>query len=132
MTNRTVVIGAGVGGLAAAIRLAARGHQVVVLERQSGPGGKMRPVEIAGETYDSGPTVLTMLWVFEELFGEAGSSLEEHVTLEQLPILARHFWTGDHTLDLRRATQHSQKMPGGSMILCAMPSCLSNAQPRSA
>jgi 1-hydroxycarotenoid 3,4-desaturase len=100
MTNRTVVIGAGVGGLAAAIRLAARGHQVVVLERQSGPGGKMRPVEIAGETYDSGPTVLTMLWVFEELFGEAGSSLEEHVTLEQLPILARHFWTGDHTLDL--------------------------------
>jgi 1-hydroxycarotenoid 3,4-desaturase len=100
MSNQTLVIGAGVGGLAAAIRLAALGHGVTVLERQSGPGGKMRPVEFDGQTFDSGPTVLTMLWVFEELFAEAGSRLDEHVSLERLPVLARHFWSGAQSLDL--------------------------------
>lgn len=100
MSKQTVVIGAGVGGLAAAIRLAVHGYEVTVLERQSGPGGKMRPAQIGGETFDSGPTVLTMLWVFEELFGEAGSSLDEHISLERLPVLARHFWSGSLSLDL--------------------------------
>jgi 1-hydroxycarotenoid 3,4-desaturase len=100
MSNHTLVIGAGVGGLAAAIRLAARGLAVTVLERQSGPGGKMRSVEFGGEIFDSGPTVLTMLWVFEELFAEASSSLDAHVSLEQLPVLARHFWSHGQGLDL--------------------------------
>jgi 1-hydroxycarotenoid 3,4-desaturase len=113
MSDKTVVIGAGVGGLVAATRLAVLGHAVTVLERQSGPGGKMRPVELDGETYDSGPTVLTMLWVFEELFGKAGSKLEQHVSLEQLPILARHFWRGDKILDLFSDETRSAEAIGG-------------------
>jgi 1-hydroxycarotenoid 3,4-desaturase len=100
MSNATLVIGAGVGGLAAAIRLAARGRAVTVLERQSGPGGKMRPAAFGGEMFDSGPTVLTMLWVFEELFAEADARLDEHISLEPLPVLARHFWSKDQRLDL--------------------------------
>jgi 1-hydroxycarotenoid 3,4-desaturase len=86
--------------MAAAIRLAVRGFEVTVLEQQSGPGGKMRPVELGGKTFDSGPTVLTMLWVFEELFGGAGTSLNQHISLERLPVLARHFWSGGQKLDL--------------------------------
>ncbi len=68
----TVIIGAGAGGLAAAIALAAAGEEVVVLERQAGAGGKLLPVTLAGRSTDTGPTVFTMMWVFEHLFGLAG------------------------------------------------------------
>ena len=68
----TVIIGAGVGGLAAAIALAARGEQVTVLESQTGAGGKMLPVRLGEHRFDSGPTVMTMRWVFDELLGTVG------------------------------------------------------------
>lgn len=98
--DRTVIIGAGMGGLSAAISLAARGEEVLLLERQAAPGGKMRPLDVAGRMIDSGPTVLTMRWVFEELFAAAGASLPEHVTLEPLTVLARHGWSDSERLDL--------------------------------
>jgi 1-hydroxycarotenoid 3,4-desaturase len=96
----TVIIGAGAGGLAAAIALAARGVRVTVLEAQAGAGGKMLPVTLGDDVYDSGPTVLTMRWVFEELFAIAGKPLQSFVKLEPLQTLARHYWTGGATLDL--------------------------------
>jgi 1-hydroxycarotenoid 3,4-desaturase len=95
-----VVIGAGVGGLSAAIALAAKGESVRVLEKQKAAGGKMVPVMLDGESYDAGPTVLTLRWVFEELFQMAGADLGATLGLEPLGILARHAWTGDATLDL--------------------------------
>lgn len=100
MSNTTVIIGAGAGGLAAAIVLAARGHDVTVLEAQSGPGGKLLPRLVDGASFDTGPTVLTMRWVFESLFESAGDHLDSNLTLEPQDILARHVWTGGHTLDL--------------------------------
>jgi 1-hydroxycarotenoid 3,4-desaturase len=62
---RVIVVGAGMGGLAAAVDLARRGAQVTVLERAAAPGGKMRRVEVVGAGLDGGPTVFTMRWVWD-------------------------------------------------------------------
>ncbi len=96
------VIGAGIGGLAAALRLAHRGLQVTVLERHGTPGGKMRTIPSVAGPVDAGPTVLTMKPVFDALFADVGERIEDHVTLETEGILARHFWPDGCTLDLMR------------------------------
>jgi 1-hydroxycarotenoid 3,4-desaturase len=98
--DRVVVIGAGIGGLACAIELAARGFRVELVERASGAGGKMRENLVAGVRVDAGPTVFTMRWVFDELFCAAGASFERAVTLSPLEILARHAWSDHERLDL--------------------------------
>jgi len=98
--GQIVIVGAGIGGLAAALRLASAGHDVTVLEARSAPGGKMRTIPSAAGHVDAGPTVLTMRPVFEELFATAGERLSDHVTLTPLPILARHFWADGTMLDL--------------------------------
>jgi 1-hydroxycarotenoid 3,4-desaturase len=100
MRGRVAIIGAGIGGLAAALTLAARGADVVVLERAAAPGGKMRQIAIGDALVDGGPTVFTMRWVFEELFAAAGTRLEQHLKLEPVSVLARHAWGADQRLDL--------------------------------
>ncbi|MEM8538191.1 MAG: FAD-dependent oxidoreductase, partial [Pseudomonadota bacterium] len=95
-----IVIGAGIGGLAAAARLAKAGLRVTVLERHSGPGGKMRALPSAAGPVDTGPTVLTLRPVFEDLFASLGARLEDHVTLIRQPLIARHFWPDGTVLDL--------------------------------
>lgn len=97
---RTVVVGAGMGGLAAAFSLAARGLPVTLVERHATPGGRMRHVTVAGRAFDAGPTVFTMRWVFETLFARAGLALEEHLPLRRAELLARHSWVGSEPLDL--------------------------------
>ena len=94
------VIGAGVGGLAAAARLAAAGHEVTVIEAQAAAGGRMRALPSAAGPVDAGPTVMTMRPVFEELFAACGASLAERVPMVREAVLARHFWTDGSTLDL--------------------------------
>lgn len=88
------------GGLAAAISLAARKIPVIVLERHATPGGKMRQLFVAGQPLDAGPTVFTMRWVFENLFNQAGLELSEHLKLDKADLLARHSWQGSESLDL--------------------------------
>jgi 1-hydroxycarotenoid 3,4-desaturase len=105
--DRIVIIGAGMGGLAAALSLAAQGEEVLVIERQQAPGGKMRRLDVAGRAIDGGPTVLTMRWVLEQVFDEAGASLSDHVTLEPLATLARHAWSESERLDLHSDLQAS-------------------------
>ncbi|MEL6642462.1 MAG: 1-hydroxycarotenoid 3,4-desaturase CrtD [Pseudomonadota bacterium] len=105
--EQTIVIGAGMGGLAAAMRLAHAGQRVTVLEAQDGPGGKMRTVPSAAGPVDAGPTVLTMRQVFDSLFEDVGLSLDDHVTLEPEEILARHWWPDGSTLDLHANTEAS-------------------------
>lgn len=97
---RVIVVGTGIGGLAAALDLAANGLDVTVLEKASEPGGKMRQVAAGPALIDAGPTVFTMRWVFEELFAAAGARLEDCVTLRPADTLARHAWTDGTMLDL--------------------------------
>ena len=94
------VIGTGIGGLSAALRLAHTGAQVTVFERHTTPGGKMRTLPSVAGPVDAGPTVLTMKPVFEQLFADVGARLDDHVTLISEPLLARHFWKDGTTLDL--------------------------------
>ncbi|MEM7753940.1 MAG: FAD-dependent oxidoreductase, partial [Pseudomonadota bacterium] len=95
-----LVIGAGMGGLAAALRLQASGHQVTLFDTHPWPGGKMRTVPSEAGPVDAGPTVLTMRHVFDDLFAATGARLEDHVTLIEEHLLARHFWPDGSTLDL--------------------------------
>lgn len=98
--DSVVVIGAGMGGLACAIDLAAHGLRVTVIERAACAGGKMRELVVGGRAIDCGPTVFTMRWVFEELFAGAGATFEDHVTLKPLGVLARHAWSANERFDL--------------------------------
>ena len=98
--DRIIVIGAGMGGLAAAIRLAAAGFTVTVLESASTPGGKARAIPSAAGPVDTGPTVLTMRGVFDALFALNGERLDDHVSLIAQHVLARHWWPGSDALDL--------------------------------
>jgi len=98
--KRVVVVGAGMAGLVAALRLAHQGLQVTVIERSQVAGGKVRAQEIHGQFIDAGPTVFTMKWVFSELMESVGTDLDRELKLSQLPVIGRHFWDDGSALDL--------------------------------
>lgn len=106
--DRVIVIGAGIGGLASALPLVHRGFDVTLLERHGAPGGKMRQID----GVDAGPTVLTMLDVFQSLFDDVDETLEDHVTLIPQDILARHWWPESGPLDLFPDQQRSADAVG--------------------
>ncbi|MFN4192362.1 MAG: 1-hydroxycarotenoid 3,4-desaturase CrtD [Tabrizicola sp.] len=97
---RAVVIGAGMGGLAAAIRLAAGGCRVAVVESADTPGGKARARATEAGPAAMGPTVLTMKAEVDALFRLCGTTTEAEVGMTRLPRLARHWWPGSGPLDL--------------------------------
>lgn len=95
-----VVIGAGIGGLCAAIDLAANGARVTLLERHARPGGKMRELTVNGAAIDAGPTVFTMRHVFDDLLESCDRALEDYLTLHEATVLARHSWPDGSRFDL--------------------------------
>lgn len=107
-----IIVGAGVGGLVAALELAARGIEVLVLEAATQVGGKMRQVSVGGAAMDAGPTVFTMRWVFEELFDAVGARLTDHLQLQPASILARHAWSAQERLDLFADVKRSAEAIG--------------------
>ena len=70
--SRIIVIGSGFGGLSAAARLAARGHQVELFEKRDKLGGRAYVYDIDGYRFDGGPTVITAPWIFDEIWQAAG------------------------------------------------------------
>lgn len=96
--SRVVVVGAGVGGLAAACRLAARGHRVTVLEAAEQVGGKLGTYEREGFRFDTGPSLLTMPEVFRDLFAATGG-WPPSLVLERLDPLIRHRFADGTWLD---------------------------------
>jgi phytoene desaturase len=90
-----VVIGAGLGGLAVALRLQGAGLEVTVLEQRPAPGGRASRLRTDGYTWDTGPSLLTMPWVLEETFAAAGLDLHAEVRLRRLDPLYRIRWAGD-------------------------------------
>lgn len=81
---RIVVVGSGFGGLAAAIRLQAQGHQVTVVEKLDQPGGRACVFTQDGFTFDAGPTIITAPWVLDELFALTGRTTADYVSLVRL------------------------------------------------
>lgn len=98
--RRVVVVGAGIGGLVAAVLLAARGVEVTLVERASEPGGKIRRQWVDGAPIDAGPTVFTLRWILDQILAAAGTTLDRELTLQPLDVLARHAWRAGGRLDL--------------------------------
>jgi len=91
-----VVIGAGFGGLAAAVRLGARGYRVTIVEKLEQAGGRASVFKQDGYTFDAGPTIITAPFVFEELWELCGKKMEDHVTLKAMdPFYRIRFDDGD-------------------------------------
>ncbi len=99
-TDRVVIVGAGLGGLACALHLAAAGREVTVLERESVPGGRAGRLTVGGYEFDTGPTVLTMPELIDETLAAVGERLTDWLTLIRLdPAYRAHFPDGS-TLDV--------------------------------
>jgi phytoene desaturase len=90
--QNALIIGGGLGGLATAVRLSAQGWSVTVCEGGATVGGKLNRWSRNGFVFDTGPSLITMPWIFEELFEEVGSSLKEHVELIPLNPLADYVY----------------------------------------
>ena len=89
--RRVVVVGAGLAGLAAAIRLAAEGVRVTVIERGTRPGGKMGRREIGPYRWDTGPTIFTLPELFDQLWSAAGAKRSDDLTLLKVEPASRTF-----------------------------------------
>jgi phytoene desaturase len=90
---KVLVVGAGLGGLAAAIRLARTGCAVEVWEKNGEPGGKLKELRQDGFSWGMGPSLLTMPDVLRELYAAAGERMEDHLDLVRLDSACRYFWT---------------------------------------
>jgi phytoene desaturase len=99
-THPIGVIGAGLGGLAAACTLATRGHRVILFERNPWIGGKAAELNEAGFRFDMGPTIVTLPSVLRRLFTEAGRDLEDYIELIPLDPQWRCFFEDGSVLDL--------------------------------
>lgn len=99
MAKTVIVIGAGIGGLSAAIRLRLAGYEVSIYEKNAQVGGKMGQVSADGFRWDTGPSVITMRHVLEDLFTTAGRKMGDYITLIPVDPLTRYFYPDGTVLD---------------------------------
>ena len=90
-TDHVVIVGAGLGGLSAALRLAGAGRKVTVIERESVPGGRNGLIKKDGYSFDTGPTVLTMPDLIQDALSCVGEDLKDWLDLIPLKPLYRAF-----------------------------------------
>lgn len=98
--KHVVVVGAGMAGLVSALLLSHQGVKVTVVDKATAVGGKIRQLHPNGFAVDSGPTVFTMRWVFDEIFSAVNDSLDRLLKISPLPVLGRHAWDDGSTLNL--------------------------------
>ena len=103
-TDRVIVVGAGLGGLACALHLAAAGREVTVVERAPAPGGRAGRLAVDGYEFDTGPTVLTMPELIASPLAAVGENLGDWLELEPLDPAYRAFYPDGSTLDVRTDT----------------------------
>ena len=101
-TKSIIIIGAGIGGLSAAIRLAAQGHSVRVLERQSQVGGKLNQMVMNGFSFDTGPSLITMPYILQNLFHRVEKRAEDYLDLVPLDTTCRYFYRDGRVLNAWR------------------------------
>lgn len=86
------IIGAGIAGLASAVRMANRGYDVTVFEANAHPGGKLSEINEKGYRFDAGPSLFTMPQYVDELFAAAGLEPHLHFQHQRLPVVCNYFW----------------------------------------
>ena len=99
-SKRVVVIGAGLGGMSAAIMLAKEGFQVTILEKNAQIGGKLNQLQTKGFSFDLGPSIFTLPHIFRPLFEGDGKRLEDYITLQRVDPQWRNFFEDGCILDL--------------------------------
>ncbi len=105
--SRVAIIGAGIGGMATAIRLAAMGHRVSVFEQQASVGGKLNELRRGGFRFDMGPSLFTLPSLVDELFDLAGGPSPEGLTYQRLEVITKYFFANGKTLN---AWANSERM----------------------
>lgn len=92
MTGKAIIIGSGIAGIAAAIRLAVKGYSVEVFEANSYPGGKLNEIRLGSYRFDAGPSLFTLPEQVDELFQLAGKKPKDHFDYERLDVISQYFW----------------------------------------
>ena len=116
MTKKAIIIGSGIAGIAASIRLSMKGYHVEVFEANSYPGGKLSEIEIEGYRFDAGPSLFTLPEQVDELFRLAGKIPEEHFEYDKLDVTCQYFWEDGTSLkayaDLHFFAEEVQRILG--------------------
>ena len=115
-----IIIGAGLGGLSAACRLAKSGFSVTVFEKNETIGGKVNSVETSGYKFDTGASLLTMRGVLEDLFVFCEKRIEDYLKIVPCEPICRYFWSDGATLDastdLRKTESEIEKIAPGDAV----------------
>ncbi|PHI21854.1 phytoene dehydrogenase [Lewinellaceae bacterium SD302] len=98
-SKKAIIVGAGIAGLAAAVRLAVAGYRVEVYDQNEAPGGKLSQFSLGDYRFDFGPSLFTMPQYVDELFVLAGEDPRDHFNYQQLPIVCHYWWEDGTTLD---------------------------------
>lgn len=96
---KALIIGAGIAGIAAAIRLAIKGYEVEVFEANAYPGGKLSEIRQNGYRFDAGPSLLTMPYYIDELFDLAGKDPRQYFNYQKLDVVCKYFYDDDTILN---------------------------------
>jgi phytoene desaturase len=108
-TDHVVVVGAGLAGLSAALRLAGAGRKVTVVERESVPGGRNGLLQKDGYSFDTGPSVLTMPSLIQDAFNCVGEEMKDWLELSPLKPLYRAFYDDGSQIDVHANTAQMEE-----------------------
>ncbi|MDX1315028.1 MAG: 1-hydroxycarotenoid 3,4-desaturase CrtD [Eudoraea sp.] len=103
------IVGAGIGGLATALRLCKKGYEVSVFEANPYPGGKLHAIDLEGYRFDLGPSLFTMPQFIDELFVLFGKNPEDHFRYKRKDILCEYFWDDETRFTARQKTENFAK-----------------------
>ncbi|KAA3606526.1 MAG: phytoene desaturase [Calditrichaeota bacterium] len=109
MSQTVNVVGGGLGGLSTAIRLRNAGLKVNLFEKNSTLGGKMQEVKSQGYRFDTGPSLLTMPFVIEDLFSSVGEKMNDFLQIEPINPICKYFWEDGRTLNAFSEITQMQK-----------------------
>ena len=107
--KKILIIGAGLGGLSAACRLAKSGFDVTILEKNECAGGKVNLVESNGYKFDTGASLLTMRHIFEDLFEFCGKQIEDYLEIKPLEPICRYRWSDGTKFDAFQSIAQTEK-----------------------